>query len=242
MMSGGSTWLPTDGIEPVEIQLFQLTGYELIGSTDIAVQVRRQQDGYYFDWPNKEFRISAQVSEFYQTLYEVSPSKSPGLYRLNTPDHPGGFNTAIIVNPGVDDIYDVTVKTRSGTNYLYGLPTGFEIKMGWLADKIIGLPGNVADAVWNAIHADHTVTGSFGDLMRRVVALQKENYFIDNTTYNTQGLLLEGRIRLFATKAEVNAATKGGSSEGEFATYTLVTTPQTLKPERAEVVRSVRDS
>lgn len=240
MRSGGSVWLPTGWTEPVEIQLFALSGEELLGNTDIVVQVRRQQDGYYYDWTNKEFRIAASVSEFYQTLQEVSQSYNPGLYRLDTPDHAGGFNTSIPTNVGTDDIYDVTVTHRTLPE-LYGLPTGFEIRTGALADKIIALPDSIANAVWDQMQADHTIAGSFGDLLRRIVALQKENYVIDQTNYNTPGLLTSGRIRLFNTKAEVAAATDGSSGEGEFATYSFTTTSKVDRPERADIIRSARE-
>jgi len=103
-------------------------------------------------------------------------------------------------------------------------------------------PAIIADAVWNALQTDHTIAGSFGDAVRRIVALQKENYFIDEMTYNSQGLMLTGRIRLFATKAAALAATDGGSGEGEFATYSFDTTEVAGQPCQAKTARSVRDS
>lgn len=242
MISGGSVWLPTGDVEPVEIQLFdKVSGTELLGATDIVVSVRRIQDGKYYDWLNKEFRIPAAVAQLTETLTEIDAIRRPGLYRLDTVDHVGGFDTSKISNPGTDDIYDVNI-AQTTDDTAGGLPIGFEIKMGALADKIDALPTSVAQAVWDALQADHKIAGSFGDMMRRIVALQKEHYYIDNTVYNTQGLLISGRIRLFETKAAANAATYGSSGEGEFATYTLVTTPKTLEPERAHEVRSVRDS
>lgn len=240
MRSGGSVWLPTGWTEPIEIQLFNTGGLPLLGDTNTVTQIRRQQDDYYYDWNNNEFRIAASVSEFYQILQEVSQSRNPGLYRLDTVEHVGGFDTSKPTNAGLDDIYDVTITHRVAPS-LYGLPMGFEIRVGALADKLVALPDSVADAVWDEMQADHVVTGSFGDLLRRVVALQKENYFIDQTAYNTPGLLTSGRIRLFNTKAEVDAATDGGTSEGEFATYAFSTTPKTDAQERADVIRSTRE-
>jgi hypothetical protein len=242
MISGGSVWLPTGETEPVEIQLFNKNdGDELVGAADIVVSVRRLSDGYYYDWTNEEFRVHTSVAQLYETLVEVDSTRRPGLYRLNTPSHAGGFDTSKIGNAGTDDIYDVSI-TQSTNDTAAGLPSGFEIKMGALADKIAGLPDDVADAIWDALQADHQVANSFGELLQRIVALQKEHYFIDQTTYNTEGLLLSGRMRLFRTKAAVQAATDGGTGEGEFATYTLVTTPKGGAPERADLVRSVRDS
>ncbi len=103
-------------------------------------------------------------------------------------------------------------------------------------------PAIIANAVWNAMQADHQLANSFGDAVQRIVALQKENYFIDQMTYNPEGLMTAGRIRLFRTKAGAVAATDGGSGEGEFATYSFDTTETAGAPERARTARSVRDS
>lgn len=103
-------------------------------------------------------------------------------------------------------------------------------------------PATIANAVWNAMQADHQLADSFGDAVQRIVALQKENYYIDQMTYNAEGLMTTGRIRLFRTKAAALAATDGGSGEGEFATYTFDATPTTDEPCKARTARSVRDS
>lgn len=103
-------------------------------------------------------------------------------------------------------------------------------------------PAVIANAVWNAMQADHQLANSFGDAVQRIVALQKENYFIDQMTYNAEGLMLSGRIRLFRTKAAALAATDGGSGEGEFATYSFDATPTAGEPCKARTARSVRDT
>lgn len=237
----GSVWVPTDSTEPIEVQLFDYTGVPLLGKTDIKIQVRRIRDDYYLDWSDDTLKVPTSVVQRHLALQEVSALYNPGLYRLNDWPHVNGLNLAAITNHGVDDIYDVTIVQDGGTDAI-GLPIGFELKVGALADKIQGLPSNVADAVWDAMQADHTLAGSFGLLLQRIVALQKENYYIDNMTYNTQGLMLTGRIRLFTTKAAALAATPGGSGEGEFATYSFDTTSISGKPERAATARSVRDA
>lgn len=241
MFSGGSIVIQTGDTEPVEIQLFDTLGLALLSKTNIKVQVRRQQDDYYLDWSDNYFKTAPSVTQMYTSLEEISPSLNPGLYRLNTAPHVRGLNTAAFVNPLANSIYDITV-IEDGSFDAVGLPAGFELKVGYYVDQIAALPPNVADAVWNEMQLDHMVTGSFGDTLRRIVALQKENYFIDNMVYNTQGLLLSGRIRLFMTKTEALAASAGGSTEGEFATYSFTTTPVTGRPERANTARSVRDS
>lgn len=213
MNGGGVAYVETDGKEPIEIQVFnKFTGKPLTGKTDIKMRIRRHSDDFYYDWVDDTFKAFVSVGLIAQALSEVHPTRSPGIYRLNTANHVLGFDTSKITNPGTDDIYEVTILQDGGVD-AGGLPTGFELKVGNFLDTLI-----------------------------RVVALQKENYFIDQTNYNTEGLLLSGRIRLFRTRAQVLAASDGGVGEGEFATYTLVSTPKATAPERADIVTSVRDS
>jgi hypothetical protein len=244
MNAGGSIWVTTDSTEPIEIQIFGQDGIPLPGKIDIVIQLRRISDSLYLDWTDNTLKLPAAVVQRHQILSEVSATYSPGLYRLNSLDHPNGLHLDRIINRGTNDIYDVTILQAGGTDAV-GLPLGFEMKVGFLADNIASIssmPTDIADAVWDALQADHTVAHSFGDMMRRIVALQKENYFIDEMTYNTQGLLLTGRIRLFTTRTEALAATDGGAGEGEFATYSFDTTPVSGKPERPLTARSVRDA
>lgn len=241
MNSGGSAWVVTDSTEPIEVQIFDFTGTPLTGKTNIKVQIRRIRDNYYLDWSDDTLKAPASVIERHLALEEVSAIYNPGLYRLNAWPHVNGLNLAAITNAGLDDIYDVTIFQDGGVD-ADGLPLGGELKVGALADKIQGLPQSVSNAVWDALQADHRLDGSFGLLMQRIAALQKENYYIDNMTYNTQGLMLTGRIRIFHDKATTLAATPGGVGEGEFATYSFDTTAISGKPERAATARSVRDA
>lgn len=214
MYSGGKTYVETGGKEPIEIQLFDKTTNEpLLSKTNIRIRIRRHEDDLYYDWSDDTFKLYGSVIQIHEALSLIDNTASPGLYRLNTTNHARGFDTNKITNLlAGENTLEVTV-LQVTENDAAGLPTGFELKIG-----------------------------NFLDTLLRIVALQKENYFIDQTNYNTEGLLLSGRIRLFRTKAEVLAATDGGVGEGEFATYTLVSTPVAGKPERADVVTSVRDS
>jgi hypothetical protein len=214
MHSGGTAYVETGGKEPIEIQLFnRYTGKPLLGKTNIRIRIRRHEDDLYYDWSDHTFKAYGSVVTINGNLTLVHDTQSPGLYRLDTAPHNKGFDTSQVTNLlAGDNTLEITVLQVAESDAA-GLPTGFELKIG-----------------------------NFLDTLLRVVALQKENYFIDQTNYNTEGLLLSGRVRLFRTKAEVLAATDGGSGEGEFATYTLVSTPVAGKPERADVVTSVRDS
>lgn len=56
----------------------------------------------------------------------------------------------------------------------------------------------------------------------RILGLVHENVFIDNTVYDANAMLLAGRIRIFDSKANVQAASDGGIGEtGVVAEYTI---------------------
>lgn len=56
----------------------------------------------------------------------------------------------------------------------------------------------------------------------RLLGLNHENAFIDNTVFDTFGQLVSARIRIFDSKANAEAATDGGSETvGLIATYSM---------------------
>ena len=55
--------------------------------------------------------------------------------------------------------------------------------------------------------------------MSMILGLVQHNFFLDETTYNSAGLMVSGRIRIFPSKALTDAATDGGTGEGELATF-----------------------
>jgi len=59
----------------------------------------------------------------------------------------------------------------------------------------------------------------------RILGLVHENAFIDNTVHDAFGSLVAARVRLFDTKANVEAATDGGSeTTGLLSTYEIEST------------------
>jgi len=262
-MQGGSKYILPNAKEPIEVQVFDVNAQPLRGKTDISLYIRRNHDDLYLDWHDDTFKLPTEVIQMFATLQEVSSLYAPGIYRLNTVAHVCGLDTSRITNATNHDVYAITVVQIGGTDAV-GLPTGFELHVdATLVDRVDNVPnavntalstfhgigswqavsvGNIADAVWNSMQNDHVIAGSFGDLMRRIVALQKENYFIDQMTYNSRGLMIAGRIRLFDSKTGAMSATDGGINEGEFATYSFNTTSTTGTTERARTARSVRDT
>lgn len=58
--------------------------------------------------------------------------------------------------------------------------------------------------------------------MLRLLGLNLENGFIDNTVYDVNEMLLEGRLRIFDSKANLDAASEGGVGEpGTIAEFTV---------------------
>lgn len=65
----------------------------------------------------------------------------------------------------------------------------------------------VAASVWNALLGDYQAAGSIGEALTVIRGLLQYNYILDQTDYNTKGLLVSGRIRVFPTKADTDAGT-----------------------------------
>lgn len=61
-------------------------------------------------------------------------------------------------------------------------------------------------------------------MLVRVLGLIHENVFIDNTAHDANGQLLSARVRLFASKADLDFATDGGNeTAGLVAVYEMST-------------------
>lgn len=74
----------------------------------------------------------------------------------------------------------------------------------------------------------------------RLLGLNFENTFVDNTTYDSASMMLTGRLRVFDTKANALAATEGGVGEaGTIAEYTVESSH--FGPNRLRTMRMVKD-
>ena len=80
---------------------------------------------------------------------------------------------------------------------------------------------STALAVWETPVPEHTVSGSFGELLTRAIGLMQENHYLDETVYishNGQKLLTSGRIRLYTN------ATSVGTTDDVLTTYNIQAT------------------
>jgi len=63
----------------------------------------------------------------------------------------------------------------------------------------------------------------------RILGLNQENFFLDNTVYNSVGILTSGRMRIFPDNTFT--ATDGGTGEGETDTYIVAVTTESGRPD-----------
>jgi hypothetical protein len=76
----------------------------------------------------------------------------------------------------------------------------------------------VASAIWNETLSSHIASGSTGEAVTLLLGLSRQNFILDNTVYNSKGVLTSGRMRIFPTKVDTNAETN------VLATYTVTGT------------------
>lgn len=223
-----SVRIQTGHKEPIEVLVFDSYGERLVGATDISVKIRRQSDNALYDWSDNTFKASGSVVQTSQTLSEIDSVFFKGEYKLNSVDHVNGFDTSAIANPTTDDIYEVTVDQTPKTT-ASNLPVIGEIKVGHFVDDIPDFTENERLELKEILGV--TGTGTPDDTPSRgvlavILGLVQSNFFLDQTIYNSQGLLTAGRIRIFPGKAETDAATDGGTGEGELAEFKITTEPE----------------
>lgn len=136
-----------------------------------------------------------------------------------------------ITGPGVlpnDDLFiDVVAfdKNDSVRGGLSALPDA-------VAGSTSGLPlksdipsaTSIRDAILDAARTGHITLGSVGEAIALSASLLQGNFFIDQTDNSSPNGQTAARLRCFHTGAAANAATPGGSGEGEFATFLVTTT------------------
>ena len=251
-----SNWYPTHAVIPIVALALDIASVPITGLTNLYISIRRTSDDMWLDFSDHTFKPAGWVVR--QTpMEEISASLAPGLYRhrFDTDNYaPDTYCTTVQQIPPtvftqtlVDELSVGTagyLTTEEVTASVWDSTQGASVinNITQLGVDIAGIPAAAAAQVWDALQADYHATGSFGDLVRRIVALQKENYFIDNTTYNSRGVMLTGRMRIFANQAGVATATAGGTGQGEIGTYQFTTTTAAGHPELAATVRSVHTS
>ena len=99
----------------------------------------------------------------------------------------------------------------------------------------------VADAVWEELVADHYGTaGSAAEALAVIRGLVQQNFILDETTYNTSGLLTACRIRIYDSAANVPSTGGGSETTGLLATYNVTAVAESGNAERVDYYRAVK--
>jgi hypothetical protein len=96
-------------------------------------------------------------------------------------------------------------------------------------------PRTVADQVWDESLADHSLAGTTGEAVARLLGLAQENYYLDQTSYDTYNgikLLTSGRMRVYSQAGSV------GTGSDVIATYTITATWNNDELQTYQVVKS----
>jgi hypothetical protein len=82
----------------------------------------------------------------------------------------------------------------------------------------------IVNAVLDELLSGHAVIGSVGDGIAIAAGLLQGNFFMDQTNNTDPNGQTAARLRVFRTGIAAQAATDGGSGQGEFASFTVTTT------------------
>lgn len=147
--------------------------------------------------------------------------------------------------PGTDNLHEIAIDAAAASgapsasaiagavwdevlaSHLTAGSTGAKLNAGLSASQ-------TAAAVWDALTASYAVANSFGAMMSktstdlvRVLGMSHENSVLDQTTYTVDNNLLSGRMRIYDSKANADAAqaaSPGIYDTGKIAEYAIIAT------------------
>jgi hypothetical protein len=162
------TRIQTDATEPIYVYAVKGNGNPLTGKTDLYVNVRRDSDGFFYDWNDNTFKSSGWTT-LNKLLTEISATNAPGVYYVS-----GGFDTSAIVSKATDDSYQVIPLQTPGTDAR--LPGPIEIKEGDFVDDIDAAissraaPGAAMDLVTDAVDAAALATTGVNEIRDSILS------------------------------------------------------------------------
>lgn len=131
------------------------------------------------------------------------PHVAEGMYASTTTIGVEGFYTAVY-----------TVYTDAG---FLSLATDYS-----KAQDLVYVGKSLPDELLNELVANHLVAGSVGEAVAIIRGLCQQNYRLDQTTFNSKGVMTAGRIRIFATQADTD------SGVNPIATFNVTATPMAV--------------
>lgn len=152
---------------------------------------------------------------------DSTPVASPAVVEIG-----GGWYSATVPNYDTEKDYVVTwdggASLPAGERYAYG-------------SSMCETKEAIAGAVLDEEILDHLGAGSAGEALAIIRGLMQHNFQLDQTSYNSDGLLLAGRLRIWDTAANV-----GQPVTGLLATYNVATTPEPGDARVADEYTSVK--
>ena len=93
--------------------------------------------------------------------------------------------------------------------------------------------------MWDVLLVDANTSGSVGEALQSILGLLHQNSMVDNTIYDSNGILTSGRVRVFATNTAALAATDGGIGEGEILEFAIDGVAEIADPTKVATHRLV---
>ncbi len=118
--------IPNGGSEPLySAGLLDAAGTLLTGLVNVLLRIRRDSDGFYYDFADDTFKASPGTIEIAMT--EVDATELPGVYRYE-------FDLGIVTNETLNDVYHFRINAASAVNQPQEgiiLTTDLAAKAGW---------------------------------------------------------------------------------------------------------------
>lgn len=124
----------TGDVEQILFLVYDNTGQPVTGRTTIRVRILRTSDNWLYDFSDNTFKAAGHTT-LDAAMVEIDATNAAGIYELV-----GGFDTAAITNPTVDDTYVIIPSQTTGDDILPS-PTSFTV--GQWADDIATMPVDV---------------------------------------------------------------------------------------------------
>lgn len=132
--------------------------------------------------------------------------------------------------------YYITVAATGGNGFAIGQACAL-----WVHATVTGISGSgglrsfningptpststLVNAILDEMLSGHAIIGSVADGIAIAAGLLQGNFFLDNTDNSNPNGQTQARMRIFRSSAATSAATPGGIGEGEFATFSVITT------------------
>jgi hypothetical protein len=88
-------------------------------------------------------------------------------------------------------------------------------------DEVPPTVDEIADQVWDEDLSGHDAADSTGLALLLSKGLSQCNFVLDETAFDSAGMMTSGRIRIFPDAATAAAATQGGVGQGEIAEFLI---------------------